>query len=71
MAKKKTCYACGGTNPFAADAQMIELTQQGKNRFTVRYGAQVTSGLTYERAAEELGASIMHMAACNGDLDNG
>lgn len=52
------------------DAGRIELTQQGPDSFTVTYGLQVRAGLTYSAAANELGACIMHAAACTGDLDN-
>jgi hypothetical protein len=45
-------------------------TKSGK-RFTVTYGKQVTRGLTYKQAADELGSSIMHALACNGMVDNG
>jgi len=52
------------------DAGRIELTQQGADSFTVTYGRQVSAGLTYAAAALDLGAAIMHAAACAGDLDN-
>lgn len=52
------------------DAGRVELTQQGADSFTVTYGRQVRAGLTYAAAAAELGACIMHAAACAGDLDN-
>lgn len=48
----------------------ISLTQQGKDRFTVTYGRQVTSELTYAEAAYKLGCCIMHALACDGKLDN-
>lgn len=49
---------------------VIELRQQGRNRFTVIYGQQVKENLSYNEAATELGAAIMHNAACNAELDN-
>ena len=49
----------------------IELTQQGRDRFTVIYWKQIKNNLTYAEAAAELGACIMHAAACEGKLDNG
>ena len=49
---------------------MITLTQTGIDRFTVQYGKQVKSNLTYAQAAAELGACIMHSRACDGVLDN-
>lgn len=48
----------------------IVLTQQSRARFTVRYGAQTVAGLTYAKAAAELGAAIMHAAACESKLEN-
>ena len=49
---------------------MIELRQQGVDRFSVRYGLELKTGLNYADAAAELGACIMHKAACDGALDN-
>jgi len=51
-------------------AYPIQLTQQARNRFSVRYGLQVKERLTYNQAATELGACIMHAAACVDKLDN-
>jgi hypothetical protein len=48
----------------------VQLTQTGIDRFTVRYGKQVKTALTYSQAAAELGACIMHSLACNEKLDN-
>jgi hypothetical protein len=48
----------------------IELRQNGVNRFTVTYGRQVESGLTYSQAATKYGEAIMHALACEGRLDN-
>ncbi|MBO4228140.1 hypothetical protein [Bradyrhizobium neotropicale] len=47
----------------------VRLYQTGFDRFTVEYGKQVRQGLSYGAAAAELGA-LMHMAACDGRLDN-
>lgn len=49
---------------------VVELHQQGVDRFTVTYGRQVKSDLTYDEAATEYGAAIMHGLACEGRLDN-
>ena len=49
---------------------MVTLQQRGKNNFLVRYGKQVHAELTYSQACMELGKSIMHQTACDGDLDN-
>lgn len=62
----KTCFESEPASPLAR----VILTQQGRDRFTVTYGRQVKSGLTYAAAAAELGACIMHRAACEGTLDN-
>jgi hypothetical protein len=73
MKKDNLCFATGGPNFFKgapAGSQVIELRQRGRNNFTVRYGLQVKSGLDYAQAAAELGACIMHLAACNSTLDN-
>lgn len=73
MAKNKLCFSTGGDNPFndaPRGSKMIELRQQGIDRFSVRYGLQFRDRLTYNRAALELGAAIMHHAACSGLLDN-
>lgn len=48
----------------------ITLTQQGRDRFTVQYGAQVKKDMDYVAAAHELGACIFHALACEGNLDN-
>lgn len=54
------------------EAWVIRLSQTGKgvNRFSVQYGLQIKDGLNYEQAALELGACLMHEAACSGRLDN-
>lgn len=72
-ARRKVCFATGGPNPFKGaprGAALIELTQRGRDSFAVRYGLQVKTGLDYAAAALELGACIMHAAACDGLLDN-
>lgn len=48
----------------------VQLAQTGIDRFTVTYGKQIKTGLTYNEAASEYGACIMHSAACAGKLDN-
>lgn len=66
------CFATGGKNSFngAKSEQLIELQQTGIDRFTVVYGLQVKTGLDYSKAALELGACIMHLQSCNGEIDN-
>jgi hypothetical protein len=48
----------------------IELIQTGFSEFTVKYGLQIKRELSYSEAAQELGACIMHAAACDGNLDS-
>jgi hypothetical protein len=48
----------------------IHLIQKGRDNFTVIYFLQVKTDLDYSQAAKELGACIMHNAACDGKLDN-
>lgn len=69
MDKGTLCFACGPANPYAGapkGARLIELRQQGSNTFSVRYGLQLDTGLTYGRAAAALGEAIMHDACCEG-----
>ena len=73
MAKGKLCFHTGGPNyskQAPRGSYMIELRQQGRNRFSVRYGLSLKENLTYDQAAAELGAVIMHMQSCDGLLDN-
>jgi hypothetical protein len=50
------------------EAYPIQLIQTGKERFTVVYGLQRDTGLSYGEAARKLGEAIMHKAACDGDM---
>lgn len=61
----KLCHAVNIENQFG-----VELSQQAPNRFTVTYGKQVRSGLSYGQAAAEYGKCIMHALACADLLDN-
>ncbi len=64
----------GAVNPFEGapkGAHLIELRQQARDRFSVRYGLQFKAGMDYATAAAELGGCIMHAAACDGLLENG
>ena len=73
MGKNILCFATGGDSPFKdapRGSQLIELRQQARDRFSVRYGLQLRESLTYGEAARELGAAIMHAAACDSKLDN-
>lgn len=68
----RICFAYGGKNPFTAakSDQLLELHQTDFDRFTVHYGLSVKAGLSYAKAAAELGAAIMHLQASNSHLDN-
>ena len=46
----------------------VVLRQQGKDKFSVRYCSHFKEDLNYAEAAAELGACLMHAAACNGRL---
>lgn len=43
--------------------------QKRKHRYTVVYGKQERSGLTYANAALELGLAMMHALTCEGKFD--
>jgi len=60
----RTCFT------FLDGAWPVKLEQFANGKFRVTYGLQVNSGLSYSQAAMELGACLMHSAACEGDLDN-
>ena len=67
------CFATGGASPYTGaprGSQLIELRQLGRDSFTIRYGLQVKTRLSYGEAARELGECIMHACACDGGLDN-
>lgn len=58
----RTCFELDGIFP-------IKLEQYGsKKLFRVTYGGDIRDKLTYEQAASDLGAAIMHRAACDGNL---
>lgn len=40
------------------------------DEFAVSYGAQYHAGMTYDEAAAELGACLMHAATCAGLMDS-
>lgn len=48
----------------------IHLIQRGIDWFEVVYHLSIKPDLTYDMAASELGAAIMHALACDGLLDN-
>lgn len=47
---------------------IVELSQNqcSPHLYGVRYGSELSEGLTYEAAAQELGLSLMHAMACEG-----
>lgn len=55
---------------YELPAAKIKLEQNSADSFTVTYWKQVEEGLTYNDAATELGACIMHYLACVNKLDN-
>lgn len=48
----------------------IRLFQTGKNKFSVEYGSQNDTNLSYSQACMELGRSIMHALACDSKIKN-
>lgn len=70
----RTVFTYGGPNPFtgATTPDLITMQQHGGRGalFSVTYGLQVSSRMTYIRAAAELGACIMHHLACEGAINN-
>lgn len=59
----------GGTVPADSFAYPITVTKVGVDNFTVTYGKQVNSGLSYGAACDRLGSAIMHALSCDGVLD--
>jgi hypothetical protein len=51
-------------------AYPIEVLQAGKDNFTVIYGKQIRTHLTYSQAAKAFGESVFHALACDQKLDN-
>ena len=70
----KNIFSFGGKNTFknATSENLIQLDQSDTKSalFTVTYGRQVKSGLTYSQACTELGQCIFHYLACEGGLNN-
>jgi len=50
--------------------EKIELRQGSNRMFMLVYGYSVKGNLSYWLATRELGAAIMHLAACENKLDN-
>lgn len=70
--KSKTVFTFGGSNPYIKEGCLIEVKQDQNKAalFSVAYGLQVKAGLTYARAAKELGECIFHHLACESELNN-
>lgn len=68
-----TCFTYGGANPYDLTAPAYIYLQQGKRKgsgFTVGYGLQVHTNLSYAAAAKELGECVMHYLSGEGMIDN-
>jgi len=68
--KSGVVFAWGPRSGLSGGMPIVTMTQHGPDSFTVRYGAQTDKRLTYAKACEELGASILHALACDGLIDN-
>lgn len=62
----RTCYE----TEIAGFPVKIEQSGNRHGRFTVTYGKQVRSGLSYAEAAREFGLCVFHALACDGALNN-
>jgi hypothetical protein len=45
--------------------------RKGSKMYSVQYGAEIHSGMTYQQAATKLGECLMHALACNGAISDG
>lgn len=72
--KTKTVFEFGGNNPFrgAKNKSFIQVDQDLNRRalFTVSYGLQRKTGLTYAECCAELGACVLHLLSCDGIVNN-
>ena len=48
----------------------IIVRQAASRSFSVQYGKQLTSDLSYEEAAKELGYCIFHALACESKIED-
>ena len=46
----------------------ISVEQTDDDTFTVRYGADEQSGLSWDQAAKKIGFSVMHSLASNSEI---
>lgn len=63
-------FAWGERSALSGGLPLVTMTQQGPDRFTVRYGMEVRARLSYSSACTALGAAIMHALACDSLIDN-
>lgn len=69
----KTVFTFGGANPYNKKATaLIEIKQSDSKTalFTVIYGAECVTDLTYGRAAKLFGEFMFHHLACESKLNN-
>lgn len=63
--KQKLIYSISASQiPFG-----VSLYQKGHKKFTVVYGQEVKTDLSYGDAAREFGLSLLHALNCDGKLD--
>lgn len=69
----KVVFIYGGPNilnPKASAWIEVKQAETKQALFTVTYGLEVRSDLTYVEAAHELGEVLFHHLACKGILNN-
>lgn len=70
----ETVFSYGGRNFFvgAKTESLIQVDQKtsGKRFFTVTYGLQQKTHLSYDEAVREIGIAILHHACCEGLASN-
>ena len=47
----------------------VRLYQAQNGKFSVRYGAELHDGLSYDEAAREFGLCLLHALACIGRIE--
>ena len=55
---------------LAANGYPVIVRQSDNRTFSVQYGKQLTSGLSYTEAAQEFGYCIFHALACEGKIED-
>lgn len=69
----KTVFEYGGKNFLNPKVPSLITVQQSEDRdklFTITYGLQVRSGLTYSQACHEIGQCLLHYLCCEDIADN-